>query len=110
MNWLAYLSDMTPYFVCAGLIVTLFVAVNLHGRRLGRHDEWMRVLELRVENLHKERKSQLVRSLQRPRRRINETEPEPPPLSQAATIDVDDSWILTKDTRKYPKPKREGEG
>lgn len=101
MDWTAYLSDMAPYFALAIVAIALVVVVNRHGHRLGRHQDWMRVLELRVANLHKDREAKHVRSLQLPKK--------PPD----GTIEVQDSWILgdtLPDTKRYPVPKKKERG
>lgn len=100
MDWRAYLSDMAPYFALSSVLVALVVVVNRHGHRLGRHDEWRRVLELRVANLHKDRSAKHVRSLQLPK---------PPP---DGTIEVQESWLMgdtQPDTKRYPVRKKERE-
>lgn len=79
--------------VLALLLALLVVAINIHGRRLEKHAAWMRVLELRVENLHLTRERNYVRSLQTIR---------PPPLSEARTIEVSEDMLRTlkRDTRE----------
>lgn len=100
MDWHAYLSDMAPFFALAVVAVSLVVVVNRHGHKLTRHQDWMRVLELRIANLHKDRAAQHVRSLQ-------VVKGKPPD----GTIEVQESWLLgdtQPDTKRYPVPKKKG--
>lgn len=108
-QWLA------PFLALGALLAGLVVAINMLGRRLERHDEWLALLDVRVGNLDKDRKATWARKLQRP----FETEPTepavtppplvPPPLPpRAPTIDATD-WVddnLTteemKQTGRYP--------
>jgi len=101
-EWLA------PFLALGALLAALVVAINMLGRRLERHDEWLSMLDVRVGNLHKDRKETWARELQRP------FAPEPAPLvppplpPRAPTIDATD-WVddnLTteemKQTGRYP--------
>lgn len=101
MDWTAYIGDMAPYFALSSVLVALVVVVNRHGHRLGRHDEWRRVLELRVANLHKARDQNRARSLQLPKKLPD------------GTIEVEESWLLgdtLPDTKRYPVPKKKERG
>lgn len=99
MNWALYLTDMAPYLALGVGFIALVVVVNSHSHKLARHDEWRRVLELRVENLHKARAAAHARSLQLPPPPRART-PEPPPLSEARTIEVDEAMILSQHTAR----------
>lgn len=109
MNWTLYLTDMAPYFAIGAVVIALVVVVDRHGHRLIRHDEGLRILGLRVDNLHRRRRRAHVRSLQLPGPPVSETRavtpppetPRPPPLSDAGTLEVDESWFL-RDTVKTP--------
>lgn len=108
MNWTLYLADMAPYFAIGSVVIALVVVVNRHGHRLVRHDEGLRILGLRVDNLHRRRRRAHVQSLQLPPPPVSEVRaaapsqtPRPPPLSEAGTLEVDESWFL-RDTVKTP--------
>ena len=75
----------------AGLafVVAVVVALNVHGRKLDRHQEYIRRLQLSTGNLHKARERANVRVMQRP------TWGEPPPLSDARTTEVTDEMLAT---------------
>lgn len=108
--WLDYFDALGPYLALAAFLLAVVLILNGHGRRLTRHAEWMRVISLRIDNLHKVKRDAFVRSLQ-----IQLPEPpppatpRPPPLSQAGTIEVDESWMLSLDTKRYPRPEPEPE-
>lgn len=68
------------------LLALLVVAINIHGRRLERHAEWLRLLDLRLQNMHKARERERFRSLQTAR---------PPPLSEARTVEIDEALAHT---------------
>jgi hypothetical protein len=106
-EWLA------PFLALGVLLAGLVFAINLLGRRLERHDEWLSMLDVRVGNLHKDRKETWARELQRP---YAPTEPAPPivppPLpARAPTLNavdweeelVDTEDINTRQTGRYPQ-------
>lgn len=70
-------------FFCFALVV---VAINVIGKRLDKHDHWLAQLDLRVGNLHKDRRRSDVQSLQTIR---------PPPLDQAKTVEMPEEMRLT---------------
>jgi hypothetical protein len=85
---LAFLDAYGPA-LAAGLLLAVFLAmfvvwVNHYGQRLDKHTEWLSTLDARVGNLHKERATAYVRSLQ-----IG-----PPPLSEAKTTEISEEMLL----------------
>lgn len=104
-EWLA------PFLVLGMLLAALVLAINTLGRRFERHDEWLSLLDVRVQNLDKDRKATWARKLQRP----FELEPPPPlvppPLPpRAPTVDASD-WrdddltteeLQKRQTGRYP--------
>ena len=89
----SWLEALAPLIALAGFIVLLVVVINLHGRHLERHQEWLRKLDVRVGNLHKKRDEEWRRSLQLQRPPL--APGEPPPLSEANTIEVTDEMLVT---------------
>jgi hypothetical protein len=102
-----------PFLMLAALLAALVIAINMLGRRLERHDAWLALLDVRVQNLDKDRKATWVRRLQRPFG-LDATEPAPlvpPPLPpRAPTLDATD-WrdddlktedLNTRQTGRYP--------
>ena len=86
---LAFLDLYGPA-LAAGVLVAVFLAmvvvwVNYYGQRLNKHTEWLSTLDQRVENLHKEKATAYVRSLQI----------LPPPLSEAKTTEISEAMLLT---------------
>jgi hypothetical protein len=86
---LAFLEQYGPA-LAAGVLVAVFLAmfvvwVSHYGQRLNKHTEWLSTLDQRVENLHKERATAYVRSLQI----------LPPPLSEAKTTEISEAMLLT---------------
>lgn len=69
------------------LAALLVVVINRYGQRLARHDWLLSQVNLRLDNLHKEKKDAYVRSIQVQR--------EPPPLSEARTTEIDEALLLT---------------
>jgi hypothetical protein len=110
---LAFFEAFFPFLALAALLATLVVAINMHGRRLDKHSDWLTALDVRLQNLHKQREATWARVL----RRTGEIEPTeralvPPPLPpRAPTLDAadwrdDDSVteeLLKKDTGRYPQ-------
>lgn len=101
-EWLA------PFLALGALLAALVLAINMLGRRLERHDEWLALLDVRVGNLDKDRKATWARRLQRP----YAAEPlVPPPLPlRAPTMNATD-WsdddsktedLNTRQTGRYP--------
>lgn len=68
------------------LLVLIVVFINVHGRRLERHTEWIRLLDLRIEKMNRARSRDYVRALQTAR---------PPPLSEARTVEIDEALART---------------
>lgn len=104
-----WLGKFAPYLALAVLLATIVVAINILGKRLERHAEWLAMLDLRVDNLHKDKKATWARELQLG---VTEKAPlVPPPLPpRAPTIDATD-WrddesvtesLLTRQTGRYP--------
>ncbi len=110
-EWLA------PFLVLGLLLATLVLAINTLGRRFERHDEWLSLLDIRLQNLDKDRKATWARKLRRPYgTEDTELDPVPPPLvppplpPRAPTLDATD-WrdddlktedISTRQTGRYP--------
>jgi len=108
-----FIEAFAPFFALAALLAALVLAINMLGRRLERHDEWLALLDVRVGNLDKDRKATWARQLQRPFE-LDKTEPAPlvpPPLPpRAPTLNavdweedlVDTEELLKKETGRYP--------
>ena len=75
--------------LCGGAFV---VVIARHGRRLERHERWQRVMELRVGNLHEDRRRAHVRSLQM----VAKHTARPPSLSGAKTVEIDEELLMTQ--------------
>lgn len=101
-----YLRQLDPLvYVIAALLAFLAVLVaiiNWQGKKLGKHDELLHLLDVRVGNIHKDREATRVRKLQNPI--------VPPPMPpRAPTIDARD-WEeelvptepTMRDTARYP--------
>ncbi len=91
-DWLDWLWHLAPAAALGAFFALVVLIVNRHGRRLERHRLWLERLDLRVGNLHKDRSAQHVRSLQI---RLPQSPKEPPPLSEAKTIEVTETMLLT---------------
>lgn len=80
---------MKPAAIVGAAIVgvLLVVVINRYGQRLARHDWLLSQVNLRLDNLHKEKAAAYVRSIQ--------VEPVPPPLSEARTTEIDEALLLT---------------
>jgi hypothetical protein len=89
---MALFEALFPFAIVFLLFVTLIVALNLQGRRLRKHDEWIHLLDVRVDNLHQAKREAYQRSLQT-------QAPSPPSLSLAKTTDVSDEMLLTLKVR-----------
>lgn len=72
--------------VLLAFLALLVVALNIHGRRLEKHQEMLRLLGLRLDKIHADRMRNYARSLQTAR---------PPPLSEARTTELPDALLLT---------------
>lgn len=68
------------------LLGAVVVAINIHGRRLEKHGEMLRLLGLRLDKLHADRRRNYSRALQTMR---------PPPLSEARTTELTEEMLLT---------------
>lgn len=103
---LTWLEEFAPFLVLALLLAAIVFSINMLGKRLERHDEWLALIDIRVENLHKDRKATWARELQR-----QPTELVPPPLPpRAPTLDAVD-WrddenateeLQKRQTGRYP--------
>ncbi len=90
----------------------MVVAINVLGRRLEKHGEWLGLLDVRVQGLTKDRKATWARELQRPyANEVSEKLIVPPPLPpRAPTLNatdweeelVDTQELHTKQTGRYP--------
>lgn len=99
-----HLEALSPLLALAVLLAAIVWAINHLGRRLERHGQWIERLDVRVDNLDKDRKASWTRRLQRPPL-------VPPPLpGRAPTIDATD-WhdddlktedLTTRLTVRYP--------
>lgn len=87
------------------LLAMIVAIVNRHGRRLERHQEWMRRLELSVGNLHRDKRRADVRVMQVHGRAT----PRPPTLSDARTVEVSEDMLLRTNpgATHDPPPKNE---
>lgn len=98
---MAYLDTLDPRAIAAGvaallaLLACIVAFLNRHGRRLRKHDDWLRVVNLRLDNLNKARAADEKRQLQTAR---------PPSLSEAATVQVTEDMLhtLRKRTKEDP--------
>lgn len=111
---LTYLAALFPYLALAAVLTAMVLAINVHGRRLGKHADWLRLLDLRVGNLDKRREATWARHLQRPYTdplEMTERQLVPPPLPPRAptlnAVDWSDELIDTeemqkKETGRYP--------
>lgn len=102
-----YLRELDPLVYVVATVLAfcavLVAVVNWQGKKLGKHDELLGLLEVRIGNLHKDREATRVRKLQHPI--------VPPPLPpRAPTIDARD-WrdddsptepMNLRDTARYP--------
>lgn len=115
MEYLRQLDPRVAVIAIATLLAFLAVLVaviNWQGKKLGKHDELLHLLDVRVANIHKDREATRVRKLQHPI--------VPPPLPpRAPTINATD-WsdesldtekLSLRDTARYPlgKPPDEGD-
>jgi hypothetical protein len=78
------LERFYPFVLLAVFLALVIAVINVHGRRLERHQDWLRQLEGRVTNLHKQKRDAYVQSLQ-----------IPPPLSEARTVEVSEEMLNT---------------
>lgn len=101
-----FIANFAPFLGLAALLAALVLAINMLGRKFEKHDAWLATLDVRVDNLHKDRKAAWVQTLQSPRRQL-----VPPPLPPRAptlgAIDweeelVDTEELQKKDTGRYP--------
>lgn len=106
------LLPLAPFaLVVVAVALATVAAVNVLGRKLDRHGDWLRLLETRIGNLHKERAASWVQQLQSQRPEL-----VPPPLPpRNPTIDATD-WVdddlkteEMKQTGRYPLGKPPGE-
>lgn len=110
-----FIEAFAPFLALALMLATLVIAINTLGRRLERHDDWLRMLDVRLHNLHKQRQATWARRLARPYG-TEDTELDvkplvPPPLPPRAptlgALDWRDDNLPTDDlntrqTGKYP--------
>ena len=109
-----FLDHLLPFLALAALLAAIVVAVNVLGRRLERHAEWLLMLDAKVGNLQKDRKATWARQLQRPfGAALEPTERAPiipPPLPPRAptigAVDWEEELVETeemKQTGRYPQ-------
>ena len=105
-----YLSQLDPLVAVLAallcLLAVLVAVVNWQGKKLGKHDELLYLLDVKVGNIHRDREATRVRKLQHPI--------VPPPLPpRAPTIDATD-WLdddhqtedlSLRNTVRYPRGK-----
>ncbi len=113
MEYLRHLNPLVaPAAALVALLGVLVAIINWQGRKLGKHDELLALLDVRVGNIHRDREATRVRKLQHPL--------VPPPLPpRAPTIDAldwrdddaDTEQINMRDTARYPlgEPPKEDE-
>lgn len=94
------MEQLTPLIWGAVALLVLFatalvVLVNVHGRRLGKHDDWIRAIDARVEGMRKPHDHGHVRSLNLTTR-IESRVPR-------GTIQVTDDMLITDE----PPPRKE---
>jgi len=109
-----FLKAFAPFLALAALLAAMVVAINTLGRRLEKHAEWLRLLDVRVHNLGKDRTATYARHLARPFvGPLDATERDivPPPLPPRAptlgAVDWEDELVDTetlhiKETGRYP--------
>ena len=93
------LDALMPYLLVGSFILLIVLAINVLGKRLEKHDQWLHRLDLRLQNLHKEKRQAYLQSLQAPPGNDNAG---PPPLSEAKTLEVSEEMLetLVRQTRK----------
>lgn len=102
-----FLDHLLPFLMLALLLGAVVVALNILGKHLERHDDWLAALDARVDGLHKDRKATWARRLKRP----YAGEPVPPPLPHHPTPDAidwsddDKQTELLAPTARYPDGK-----
>jgi hypothetical protein len=82
VEYLRHLDPLiAPVVALVGLLATLVAIINWQGKKLGKHDELLSLLDVRVANIHKDREATRVRKpLDWGRRRLEDgrdDEPEP---------------------------------
>lgn len=110
---LDFAGAFAPFLMLALMLAALVLAINTLGRRLEKHDDWLRMLDVRLHNLHKARQATWARQLERPFA-LEPTEKAPlvpPPLPPRAptlgALDWRDDNLPTDDlhtrqTGSYP--------
>lgn len=108
---LEWFEAFFPYLAVAALLSAVVVAINVLGRRLERHDDWLRALDARLGKLHKDREATWAQQLARPFTEGTERALVPPPLPvRAPTLGAVD-WeeelvqtekLMTQQTGRYP--------
>lgn len=105
-----YLHQLDPIALVFAALILLLAAlvgvVNWQGKKLGKHDDLLRLLDVRVGNIHRDREATRVRKMQHPI--------VPPPLPpRAPTLDATD-WgdddqktqdLSQRNTVRYPRGK-----
>ena len=102
---LSWLEEFAPFLLLAAIVL----ASNMLGKRLDKHHDWLARLDIKLGNLHKDRKATWARELQH-----QPTEPAPlvpPPLPPRAptldAVDWQDESLATEElqqrqTGRYP--------
>lgn len=94
--WKDVLEALVPFLLAAAFLILIVSAINIVGKKVDKHDQWLHQLDLRLGNLHKDKQKAYVQSLQvrRPG--------EPPPLSEEKTLEISEDMLETmiRQTRK----------
>lgn len=113
-----FLDHALPFLALGAMLAAIVVAINILGKRFDRHDEWLMMLDARVNNLDKDRKATWARRLARPYgSELADTEaaqlapplvppPLPPRRPTVGAVDWEEELVkteeMTRQTGRYP--------